>query len=72
MKENNTPAFPSTWDSTNNPSSITEAGMSLRDYFAAQAITGLLTNEYTYHRGDENLAEKAYKVADAMLKQREL
>lgn len=43
-------------------------GMSLRDYFAAKAMQGLLTNfkydEYGY-------ARSAYKIADAMLKERE-
>ena len=43
-------------------------GMSLRDYFAAKAMQGLLTN-FKY---DENgYAQSAYKIADAMLKARE-
>lgn len=40
-------------------------GMTLRDYFAAAAITGL-TQRPTGH-GNEYLAEKAYAVADALL-----
>ena len=43
-------------------------GMTLRDYFAAKAMQGLLTakHEATW----EQLAEAAYKQADAMLEGR--
>lgn len=43
-----------------------EPGMSLRDYFAARFITAQFDT-----CDPEWLAEKAYKVADAMLKARE-
>jgi hypothetical protein len=44
-----------------------QIGMSLRDYFAAKAMQGLLTN-FKY---DENgYAQSAYKIADAMLEAR--
>ena len=46
-------------------------GMSLRDYFAAKAMEGHLSNPYTYNDPDI-VAKSAYEVADAMLKQREL
>jgi|GWRWMinimDraft_5_1066013.scaffolds.fasta_scaffold45217_2 hypothetical protein len=46
-------------------------GMSLRDYFAAKAMEGHLSNPYTYNDPDI-VAESAYEVADAMLKRREL
>ena len=46
-------------------------GMSLRDYFAAKAMEGHLSNSYTYNDPDI-VAKSAYKIADAMLKQREL
>lgn len=40
------------------------SGMSLRDWFAGQA----LTNPYTAHDGDaDKVAEWAYQVADAMI-----
>lgn len=48
-------------------------GISVRDYFAAKAMGGIIS---AYHRPDdicmckELLAEAAYKVADAMLKER--
>jgi len=48
-------------------------GMTLRDYFAAQALQGIVRT-FT-EIGDylpENLSEDAYKIADAMMKEREL
>ena len=46
-------------------------GMTLRDYFAAQAMTGLLTAEIVGEYSNEHVAEIAYRIADAMLKARE-
>ena len=53
-------------------------GMTLRDYFAAQAMTGaqvwdavLNGKNAQFSGGVEKLAEVAYAVADAMLKARE-
>jgi hypothetical protein len=54
-------------------------GMDLRDYFAAQAMTGaqiwdaVLNGKNTVFAGDgpKKLAEVAYAIADAMLKARE-
>ena len=45
-----------------------EHGMTLRDYFAAQAMQALLTQG---HIARPNVPGIAYAVADAMLKQRE-
>ena len=48
-------------------------GMTLRDYFAAKAMQGILTHAYTRHIKVEDLyACDAYVIADAMLKTREL
>jgi hypothetical protein len=44
-------------------------GMTLRDYFAAKAMTGLLTAEIV--GSDDHVAETSYRIADAMLKARE-
>ena len=45
-------------------------GMTLRDYFAAKVITGAWQ---TISPGSQSeLAKRAYEIADAMLKQREL
>jgi len=47
-------------------------GMTLRDYFAAKAMQGLLANQHPYQASDEHLfARAAYVLADAMLKARE-
>jgi hypothetical protein len=43
-----------------------QAGMTLRDYFAAAAI-----NEVGWNNDINNSAAMAYKIADAMLKARE-
>jgi hypothetical protein len=56
----NPPAFPRTqWPN--------ETGMTLRDYFAAEAISFIQWNK------DHNglCAKKCYEIADAMLKARE-
>ena len=40
--------------------------ITLRDYFAGQAIMGMILSEIS----DEKIAEWAYAIADAMLKER--
>jgi len=69
---NNPPAFP-----TGNIAPDT-FGMTLRDYFAAQALTGaqiwdavINGKNAQFSQGTEKLAEVAYAVADAMMKARE-
>jgi len=44
-------------------------GMTLRDYFAAAALQGLLSDSNT-GGSDSQFAESAYAYADAMLKAR--
>lgn len=61
-KEIGGPAFP--YDRTQQPS-----GMTLRDYFAAKAMHGLL--ESTRVSDAKLIARDAYQMADAMLKARE-
>jgi hypothetical protein len=48
-------------------------GMSLRDYFAGQALTGWLATAVNLaaELDSEAEAKKAYEIADAMLKERE-
>jgi len=52
-----------------------EHGMTLRDYFAAKAMQGMLANpklqEQILKVGQSWIEESAYAVADAMLKARE-
>ena len=80
-KETGGPAFPVHPDMAAQlgcvPSS-SDAGMSLRDYFAAQALTGaqiwdavINGKNAQFSAGTEKLAEVAYAVADAMLKARQ-
>ena len=43
-------------------------GMSLRDYFAGQALAAILTHESAYeHSGESQVARMAYMQADAMI-----
>ncbi|MGX9740460.1 hypothetical protein [Pseudocitrobacter corydidari] len=49
---------------------ITNGGMSLRDYFAAKAMQGIISSECNYGAFSD-LASDAYSIADAMLRARE-
>jgi hypothetical protein len=63
------PAFPSVGEGFGNPSH-SAPGMTLRDWFAGQALAGLVTK---YARSDtEALVVDCYECADAMLKAREV
>lgn len=70
-------AFPTgTWEygGQNNVLPYQEKGMSLRDYFAAQALSGFCANLSAILTRDvhfKNLAEDAWRIADAMLAERE-
>lgn len=66
----NPPAFPLCV--LDQPYHVSE-GMSLRDYFAAQAIAQIpaLLDAYETNRSLANIAEWSYRVADAMLAERE-
>lgn len=44
-------------------------GMTMRDYFAAKAMQGMLACEML-RATEQEFAERAYKLADAMLKAR--
>jgi hypothetical protein len=55
---NNPPAF---------PDGLGNKGMSLRDYFAAQAMQALIDNDGLF----SEIPTQAYALADAMLKARE-
>lgn len=75
-------AFPSQpLSSDGTPLCEMDTGMSLRDWFASQALVGFLSNpsgpksagEVAKKRGlgsEEVLAHDAYEIADAMLKAR--
>ena len=49
-------------------------GMTLRDYFAAQAMIGIMSTAGGFDRADRRhdmVAEQAFKFADAMLAERQ-
>jgi len=46
-------------------------GMSLRDYFAAKAMQGLIASEADAQWNKPALAKFTYEVADAMLAERD-
>jgi hypothetical protein len=48
-----------------------QVGMTLRDYFAAHAMQGMLSENSGIRYPTDELVDFAYKVADAMLKARE-
>jgi hypothetical protein len=66
-KDTGGPAFPAT-----NHHGHKLEGMSLRDYFAAKAMQGLLSDpDWRQDMTFEDTAYAAYKQANAMLKARE-
>ena len=54
-----------------------DLGMSLRDYFAGQALVGAISSSRVFKIGEHSFttigeyAEISYMIADAMLKERE-
>ena len=74
MSNTNTggPAFPASYY-TDDGQWAKRDGMSLRDYFAAKAMQGLLVATVTPITvwSQDDVAETAYNMADAMLKARE-
>ena len=63
-------AFPSPPSQHSNGFYSTGEGMTLRDYFAAAAMQGMLSDADRGGSGSE-FAKAAYSCADAMLKARE-
>lgn len=66
---NNEPAFPAMhYDLADN-----EHGLTMRDYFAAKAMQGMLAACTGWSEANlERLAKCSYSTADAMLKAREI
>ena len=63
------PAFPVTVDGFRDLDNHPAPGMSLRDYFAAKAMQGLIAS---FDKGDfTDKAKWSYRMADAMLKERD-
>ena len=66
------PAFPRPLGGdVNNYWNREQDGMSLRDWFAGQALAGLFANPNAIGTF-QDIADDTYKVADAMLKAREV
>ena len=63
MSKGQRPAFPSTPATTE-----WREGITIRDYFAAKAMQGLLA---MYGNNQSELAKRAYEIADKMVEQRE-
>lgn len=68
----NEPAFPSTYkdflQTGTQLSDVVNKGMTLRDYFAAKAMQGMIRLDVSNYPA---VAEWSYQQADAMLKERE-
>jgi hypothetical protein len=77
-KDTGGPAFPcAEWLDTLDPEAVNpirHQGMTLRDYFAAKVMQGILASSAPITSAidvDQLVAAAAYKIADAMLKARE-
>lgn len=60
------PAFPF----IDSASPLEHSGMTLRDYFAAQAVEGICTNSALGNWSAKIIAREAYEIADAMMEAR--
>lgn len=77
MKNDGGPAFPipltddqeQEWN--RSMGGVSANGMSLRDYFAAKALQGLMVGPIDHDAKPEDFAAVAYGLADAMLAVRE-
>jgi len=66
------PAFPTENEAQTGCSTWRYEGMTLRDYFAAKTMQGMLSSgNLPKTISDADIAECAYNLADAMLKARE-
>jgi len=72
------PAFPHSFVRHPTEETYITKGMTLRDYFAAKAMQGLLANgwcaeqrEIAPSMGEREVALDAYRLADAMMKARQ-
>ncbi len=67
--EDGGPAFPVSDEESRRKVSAVFGGMTLRDYFAAKAMCGLLADtDYCEH--EEAVARRCYMLADAMIAER--
>jgi hypothetical protein len=66
----NIPAFPTAQYADGVRPSGFDKGMSLRDYFAAKAMQGMMSDP-NLDMGSNTVATLSYRMADAMMKARE-
>jgi len=65
-------AFPSEHMEYKDGYTVAQDGMDLRDYFAIEYVNGIISNpNFDATLTFEEVAETAYKMADAMMKVRE-
>ena len=64
------PAFPTETIHKISSDGYIYEGMTMRDYFAAQALTGILANTSDKCASTSTIASCCYEFADAMLKAR--
>lgn len=77
-KNNNEPAFPTKSYDSDRMLWVEEEGMTLRDYFASEALPSIITDYCSNARVSgwdqdwkQYVAIEAYEIADAMLEARE-
>jgi hypothetical protein len=78
-KDTGGPAFPTTMHNYGDGKYASD-GMTLRDYFAAKSLQGICANpddshapeDETYDQYVDEITRCAYKIAEAMLKAREV
>ena len=78
-KDDGGPAFPLSWEGKEEKTKkiwqMSNQGMSLRDWFAGMAIMGKVPEHAPHNAGGdvliEQLSEQAYRLADAMIEERE-
>lgn len=64
------PAFPRPFSGAIGEHNEAQEGMSLRDYFAAHALAGILVNPIPDYVDPDAVASDAYAIADAMVVER--
>jgi len=67
MSSDGGPAFPHVGTNTNGGINVVEPGMTLRDYFAGQALVGILISESSIGETSDAVAVHAYEYADSMM-----
>ena len=70
-KETGGPAFPTKSYDVASQTWTIEEGMTLRDYFAAKAMQGIVANPNAQGMSYREISDRAFAQADAMLKARE-